>query len=89
MAPASWLFLWIILFCGALSFRPILAAENAKISDPWSWKPVANPAIPAISRVNGDGAQNPIDNFVVQKLEQNGMTISPEATEAVLVRRIY
>ena len=36
-----------------------------------------------------DWVRNPIDNFVLSKLEAKGLKPSPEASRAVLARRLY
>ncbi len=51
----------------------------------WSFKPVKQPVIPEIKTralVN-----NPIDNFVLAKLEQNGLSYNPPADKRALIRR--
>ena len=49
-------------------------------------KPVA-PAIPQVK--NAAWVVNPIDAFVLQKLEANGMTPAPPASKRALLRRVY
>ncbi len=51
--------------------------------DWWAFKPLAKPAIPA------GGPANPIDAFVVAKLTEKGLALSPEADRRTLIRRIY
>ena len=38
---------------------------------------------------NTDQARNPIDRFLLARLEANGLTFSPEASRLALVRRLY
>ena len=49
-------------------------------------KPVAGsvPQVMAVERI-----RNPIDSFVLQKLEEKDLTIAPEASRQTLVRRLY
>lgn len=49
--------------------------------DWWSLQPVKRPAVPA-------GA-NAIDHFVRKKLNDNGLSLSPEADKRTLIRRLY
>ncbi len=56
-------------------------------SDHWSFQPLKRADPPSV----GGGAviQNPIDKFIVSRLEEEGLTPSPEADKATLIRRIY
>jgi hypothetical protein len=58
-------------------------AEGAKYEAPWAYQSIRRPETPKIS-----GAENPIDAFVLARLERNGLTMSPEAAPRTLVRRI-
>jgi cytochrome c553 len=49
-------------------------------------KPVA-PAVPAVK--NSAWVVNPIDAFILQKLEAKGMSPAPPASKRVLLRRVY
>ena len=53
----------------------------------WSFQPVTKPAVPEVQKK--DWAKNPIDNFVLAKLEANGMTPNVPADKATLIRRLY
>jgi hypothetical protein len=58
-----------------------------KDRDFWAFRlarPVTAPAVRHAERV-----RNPIDAFVLQKLEQRGLTLSPEADRLTLMRRAY
>src|SRR5687768_18499891 len=51
----------------------------------WSFRPVADPAPP---QVNDNGwSRNEIDRFVFARLESEGLSPSPEADRATLIRR--
>jgi hypothetical protein len=52
----------------------------------WSLEPIARPPLPVVSRV--DWVRNPIDAFVLAKLDQQGLAPSPEADRATLARRV-
>ncbi len=51
----------------------------------WAWQPVKAPAIPAVS--NPDWCQTPVDNFILAKLDQNGLKPNPPADKRTLIRR--
>ena len=52
----------------------------------WSFQPVARPEPPAAR--NTGWARNPIDNFILRKLEEKGIGPSPEADRRTLIRRV-
>jgi len=49
----------------------------------WSLQPIVRPAVPAT------GEPNPIDAFIVRRLDEKGLAFSPEATRRVLLRRAH
>ncbi|MGB0582997.1 MAG: DUF1549 domain-containing protein, partial [Limisphaerales bacterium] len=53
----------------------------------WSFKPVKKPGLPAVS--NAPWTQQPIDYFVLAKLDEAGMNPSPKADKRTLIRRAY
>jgi hypothetical protein len=53
----------------------------------WSFRPVQQPPVPAIK--HGDWVKNPIDAFVLVRLEAAGLQPAPPAERRVLVRRLY
>jgi hypothetical protein len=53
----------------------------------WSWEPIRDADPPAVRR--GDWASNAIDQFVLARLEQNGLTPAPRADRRTLLRRLY
>ncbi|HWE92963.1 MAG TPA: PSD1 and planctomycete cytochrome C domain-containing protein [Tepidisphaeraceae bacterium] len=53
----------------------------------WSFKPVQRPQVPAVH--NAQWVRNPIDAFVLAKLEAKGMTPAPPADKVALLRRAY
>jgi len=54
--------------------------------DLWSLKPVVRPEVPKVKEPKL--VRNPIDAFVLAKLEEKGLTFSPEADRATLIRRL-
>jgi mono/diheme cytochrome c family protein len=53
----------------------------------WSFQPPQRPAIPVV--VHADQTRNPIDNFLLQALEQKNLSYSPPAEPITLMRRAY
>ncbi|MFN8007311.1 MAG: PSD1 and planctomycete cytochrome C domain-containing protein [Terriglobia bacterium] len=64
------------------SQKPSLAERKAH----WSFQPVHRPEPPTVKQ--GSWVQNPIDSFVLHKLESEGITPSPEADKTTLIRRV-
>jgi mono/diheme cytochrome c family protein len=56
-----------------------------KDRDFWSFRPPPPVTIPAVR--HADRVRNPIDAFVLQKLEPQGLSLAPEADRATLLRR--
>ena len=52
----------------------------------WSFQPVHKPAVPMVR--NGAWVRNPVDAFVMDRLEREGIQPSPEADKATLLRRL-
>ena len=54
--------------------------------DFWTFKPLAHPALPKVRRPSW--ARNPIDHFVLARLEQEQLAPAPEASPVPLIRRL-
>jgi hypothetical protein len=52
----------------------------------WSFRPVARPAVPARKH---PAIRNPIDAFVLARLQARGLSFSPPAPKRELIRRAY
>lgn len=55
-------------------------------SNHWAFRPVRRPIVPQVR--NSSWVRNPIDRFVLQRLEKEHVTPSPEADRATLIRRV-
>ncbi len=77
MRRAALLLILIIAACG-------FAGEPSR---DWAFKPLAKPPIPKVH--HQDRVRNSIDAFVLARLEQRGLTLSPEADRVTLIRRVY
>ena len=55
--------------------------------DHWAYRPLSRPSIPEVQ--DQDWVRNPIDAFVLQRLEARGWKAAPQASPAGLLRRAY
>ena len=53
----------------------------------WSFQPIIRPEPPQVQNVGW--VRNPIDTFILSKLEQENVTPAPEADRVSLLRRLY
>ncbi len=53
----------------------------------WAFRPPRPVSVPAVR--NAGQVRNPIDAFLLQRLEREGLALSPEADRATLMRRAY
>lgn len=60
--------------------------QGAEFKDHWAYSPPQKAPLPKVSKT--DWPLNPIDYFVLSKLEQNGMQPSPRASKETLIRRL-
>jgi len=76
--------------CSGLAAQIDSLAPPAQVlpdkSDWWSFKPATRPPLPAVK--NKSWARNPIDLFILAKLEQEKLSPSPEADRRTLIRRL-
>jgi hypothetical protein len=64
-------------------------SASVKVVDPrdhWAFKPPIRPAVPTVK--NKSWPRNPIDNFVLARLEAENLRPSPEADRSTLLRRL-
>jgi mono/diheme cytochrome c family protein len=66
------------------------ATVQAKATNPrskhWAFQPISRPATPAVKQASW--SRNPIDAFVLARLESEGIAPSPEASKRTLLRRL-
>ena len=62
------------------------AAFSAEDRSYWAFQPVDRPELPSVR--NSDWCRNPIDRFILARLEAEGMEPAPEAEPRVLLRRL-
>lgn len=60
--------------------------EGAEVTQHWSFIPPTQPAPPAVTQP--ELVINPIDQFILKRLEQEGLKPSPQADKVTLIRRV-
>ncbi len=70
---------------GLLVFACSIALAEDR-PDHWAFKSPTRPALPAVK--DGAWTRNPIDRFVLARLEAEGLKPSPEADRTTLIRRL-
>jgi hypothetical protein len=55
--------------------------------DWWAFQPVQRPTVPSVR--NTDRVRNPIDAFILKRLEEQQLQPAPEASTETLIRRLY
>jgi hypothetical protein len=70
---------------GALDLFALTTEQRAGF-DWWSLQPVRRPNLPKVK--NASWPRNPIDHFILSRLEASDLTPSPEADPATLIRRL-
>ncbi|MFN5757951.1 MAG: DUF1553 domain-containing protein [Planctomycetia bacterium] len=61
-------------------------AEGAEYQPHWSFIPPARPELPAVKQK--EWIKNPIDSFVLARLEKEGLSPAPEADRRTIARRL-
>jgi hypothetical protein len=63
------------------------ANEKPGAAGHWAFQPPFRPPLPAVR--DAQWVRNPIDRFILARLEEKGLRPSPEADRATLVRRLH
>ena len=63
-----------------------LAASGTEKAPHWAFRPPSRPAEPSVK--GGRWARNPIDRFVLARMEKEGLKPAPEADKITLIRRL-
>src|SRR5262245_27666438 len=63
------------------------SAEHSALPTHWAYVKPVQPPLPPVK--NRSWIRNPIDAFILARLEREGLTPSPEADRATLLRRLY
>jgi hypothetical protein len=62
--------------------------DAATAQEHWSFQPIAR-TVPPVSAQGQAWIENPIDAFVLERLQREGIAPSPAADRATLIRRVY
>jgi hypothetical protein len=62
-------------------------AQGAKYEEHWAFTPITKPSVPTLTS-NQERVANPIDAFILNSLESEKITPSPQADRATLLRRL-
>lgn len=77
----------ITRWMNGLSADALPKREAVSAPSHWAYAPLTKPVPPSVR--NEGWIRDPLDRFVLSKLEAAGLTPSPEADPAVLCRRLY
>jgi hypothetical protein len=86
LAPRAWLGLVAVLACPLAARADGTAPANDDPSRHWAFRAPRRPELPPVR--NGARARNPIDRFILARLEKEGLKPSPEADRVTLIRRL-
>jgi len=80
-----------IIVCAALAscgwwLAGTQAADSPSAKSHWAWQKPVRPEVPAVKRT--DWPRNPIDHFVLARLEKEALSPAPEADRYTLIRRV-
>lgn len=64
------------------------SGAEAPATSHWSFQPIERPEIPQPTR-RAEWIRNPVDAFVLRKLNEAGIAPAPQADRATLIRRVY
>ncbi len=77
--------------CVALAWMAAATAAAPPATKPrdkhWSFEPIRRPAVPVAA--SPDDSRNPIDRFVIARLDAEGMSLAAPADRRTLLRRLY
>ena len=72
---------------GVSNAQSVDRSEDLTDNDLWSFQPPVRPPAPLVKNVSR--VRTPIDSFVLKQLEQNGLSLAPDAERLTLLRRVY
>jgi mono/diheme cytochrome c family protein len=75
---------------GAPDPRDDTAGTSGRVmdgADHWAWQPLRQPAVPGVQAA--DWCQTPVDNFILARLEAQGIQPNDLADRITLLRRVY
>ena len=78
---------WTAVATTASTDRPAATPTRKPAANNWSLRPVVRPVVPRVKQP--DWCSNPIDAFILARLEAKGLHPNPPASQQELVRRVY
>jgi len=75
-----------VALAGCVSVATESKPDTAALPAHWAFQPVHAPAVPAVETAAGQPG-NPVDAFLLARLQQAGLSYSPEADRRTLARR--
>lgn len=82
---------WIAAGAPTLHPEPESLGNELLITDVershWAYQPIRRPDLPTVTAT--EQIRNPVDAFLLRKLEAEGFTFSPQAAPHILVRRLH
>src|SRR5690606_18306248 len=72
---------------GGANWPDSLAGDDPRTSDHWAFTAPVRPELPAVQ--HNAWVRNPIDRFVLAKLDGEGLTPSEAADRITLIRRLF
>ena len=83
--------LGVMALAWLVCLTPVAIAEDNSSTDDapivWSLGPVVRPAPPEVQ--HADWCRNPIDQFILARLEKEGLEPAPDISRSKLIRRVY
>jgi hypothetical protein len=76
-----------VAWVAGLDCVDVFAADATAKAEHWSYRPLVQPSVPPVK--NAKWVRNPVDAFILTKLEAKGMVPSAEADRRTLIRRVY
>lgn len=70
----------------ASALKPEFDLQKRRLEH-WCWQPVREPSVPEVEQ--RDWPQNEIDQFILSRLESEGLTPAVDAKRSALLRRLY
>jgi Protein of unknown function (DUF1553)/Protein of unknown function (DUF1549) len=70
-----------------LLLTAVYPATAGDLPDDWAFRPMGQPAAPPLRSLTSE-LQNPVDAFLLAKLQEKGLTFSPPADKSTLLRRV-
>ncbi len=76
------------IVAAVILFAATVASAADKPNGDWAFRPIKPPAVPTAPEKHKSWVRNPVDAFVLEKLQTNGLTPSAEADRRTLARRL-